>query len=314
MTKHTYFSNMKTPFLIFYLLLLSLSISAQINLQDSTVQAIGYWSKGDVQNYSITEDKYKIQKDDTISKGRLSYDVQITIIDSTKNSFLIEWDYKNINLESADSLTKEFAPYSKLRKAIIRTNEFEAFQELVNWEEVRDDIRNISEPLKKKFAHIPGFDKLFDEMIAKYSNKETIENNAINEIQQFYTFHGGKYNIHEKIVKQTSLPNNYGEKPFDALMTVWVNEVNEKDNNFTLCYQLEVDSTQLSDAVFSYVSKMATNMGIPLPKREEMGSVNNTTWNTSVIHESGWPLYTIFRKETSSEDILQVEETRISLK
>ena len=46
------------------------TLSAQINLNDSTVQVVAYWSKGDSYDYLYDYYKYNIQGKDTISWER----------------------------------------------------------------------------------------------------------------------------------------------------------------------------------------------------------------------------------------------------
>ena len=73
------------------LFLFSSTLFGQISVKDSTVQVIGYWAKQETQSYNISYNKFKIKSKDTISRELMNYEVDIKIIDSTANSYTIEW-------------------------------------------------------------------------------------------------------------------------------------------------------------------------------------------------------------------------------
>ena len=62
------------------------TLPAQINLNDSTVQVVAYWSKGDSYDYLYDYYKYNIQGKDTISWERTISKINITVIDSKRHS------------------------------------------------------------------------------------------------------------------------------------------------------------------------------------------------------------------------------------
>ena len=73
------------------------TLSAQINLNDSTVQVVAYWSKGDSYDYLYDYYKYNIQGKDTISWERTISKINITVIDSTENSYTLQAVYDTPN-------------------------------------------------------------------------------------------------------------------------------------------------------------------------------------------------------------------------
>src|SRR5690349_4032043 len=101
----------------------SLCAAGQINMEDSTVQAIGYWDKNEKQSYSVNTDKYKLKGEDTTSKENMKYDVEITILDSTAQSYTIEWFYKNFLMDTNSELVKKIMSVAEDMKVIIKTDE-----------------------------------------------------------------------------------------------------------------------------------------------------------------------------------------------
>lgn len=304
---------MKKNALICLIFTLSINLFAQLNMDDSTAQVIGYWDKNEKQSYSITTDKLKIKEGDTLSREQLSYTVDITIVDSTADSYLIDWMYRDYKINTDNELMKKVFTLAQDLKVSIRTNELGVFQEVVNWREVRDYMLKATTLLKAEMKEIPNMDKIIGHMEGIYSTKEAIEAGAVNEMQQFYSFHGAKYVYGEEYESEMKLPNLYGGEPFDAHVTVWLDELNPDDNNFILRMHQVVNPEQLTNATFEYMSKLSETMQIPLLTKEGMPEVSNNIWVASRIHGSGWVVYSIETRETKAQGYTNVEERVIEI-
>lgn len=286
----------------------------QINMEDSTVQVVGYWDRNEKQSYTVSHEEYKVSKGDTTSRVLYTYDVDITIIDSTAKSYTIQWDYSNFNVVSELAFMKKLIEATKLNKAIIKTNELGVFEELVNWKDVRKETMRLFKVMQKEFKQIPNFDSLLKQQMALFQSKASIEAALIEEIQQFYTFHGGAYKYGEDIESTIQMPNRYGGKPFDAEVVIWVDTLNATDSYSTICMTNTVDSVQLWNAAYEYLTKMASTMSIPLPKKEDFPSFKNITYTTAQIHNYGWIISSIVTKEIEADNMLKVEEQIIEIK
>src|SRR5690348_9739445 len=120
---------------------LSLQAFPQINPDDSTAQIIGFWDRGEKQSYMVSYEKLDIKGADTTSRSMMKYDVDVTIVDSTTNTYTVEWLYKNFQTDSDNALIKKIVQSSNNMKVLIKTDEFGAVQEVVNWTEVRDYMK-----------------------------------------------------------------------------------------------------------------------------------------------------------------------------
>ncbi|NOU61828.1 hypothetical protein [Marinifilum caeruleilacunae] len=299
--------------LLFFIFSLAQSAYAQINMADSSAQVIGYWNLNEKQSYSVKEEKIKIKETDTISREFSSYDVDITILDSTANSYTIEWFYHDYNIDTDNEITKELVSITDSLRVVIKTDELGMLQEVVNWEDIRSLVSEAVVVLQEKFKEIPNIDKVLNQVKTMFSSKEVIEAAAINEIKQYYSFHGAKYTLGEKYNANLKAPNIYGGEPFDSNITVYLDEINEENNNFILRTEQSIDENQLSDAVFAYICKLAENMGGPAPKKEDIPPVSNNTWTASRIHGSGWIIYSVQTKEVSADNTTNVEEVIIEI-
>lgn len=300
--------------LLTFILFPLINTTAQINLNDSTVQAIGYWDKNEKQSYNITYEKYKVKDADTTSREFYKYTVDITIVDSTANSYTIDWFYKDYEANTSNKILNKVLATCSDMSVRIKTNELGAFQEVVNWQEVRDYIYKNTKALKKEFKDIPNMQQFISQMEDMYSTKASIESGAIKDILQFYTYHGAQYAYGQQYEADMKVGNLYGGDPFDAKVTVWLYDINSDDNNFTLCMKQIVDSVQLTNVTFDYLTKMSKTLKVTVPKKEEMPMVTNNTYNTSQIHGSGWVVYSIETKETEADGHLGVEERVIEIK
>jgi len=295
------------------LLIMNCSAICQINPSDSTAQVIAYWNKNEKQNYTVTSDKIRIQDGDTISKEFVRYDVDITVQDSTESGYIINWFYHDYYIETDDELVKKLFSLVEDMNIQIRTDELGTFEEVINWEEIRKYILKGTSMMKNEMKDVPRIDKIISQMEEVYSSPKAIEASAINEILQFYYFHGVQYKHWKEYSYDNKLANLYGGQPFDAKVTFWLDEINDVDNNAVYRMQQVVDSDQLTNETFNYLSNLAETMQAPGPVREEFPDMHNETWMASRIHGSGWVLYSIQTKEVIAENVMQIEECIIEL-
>ncbi len=261
---------MKNKILTTVCLLSGLTTFGQINMKDSTAQVITYWEKGDKQNYLVTAEKIKIKGTDTASREKTTYNVQITVLSKSEKSYTIEWLYKDIKSNSQNAKVQKLLNINKDMKVIFKTDELGTFIEVTNWKEIKDYIQKTTSILRKDFQGIPEMDNVLKQIEGIYSTKEAIESVSIKDIQQFHTFHGAKYKLGEVLEEKLKVPNIIGTEPFDSDLTIYLDEINEKDNNFIIRATQIVNKEQLTNAMFNYFTTMAKNMKVDPPKREDL--------------------------------------------
>jgi hypothetical protein len=304
---------MKKARLLLILGIIQLTGFGQINMADSTAQSIGYWDLNEKQLYTITSEKTRTKGLDTTSHELISYEVEITIKDSTATSYTIEWYYKNFTVDSKNEILNKIMKLSENFRLLIRTNELGVFQEVINWKEYKDYMGDIIGRLKKEYKDAPTMIKLLEQTKEMYSTKEVIEAAGINEIQQYYSFHGLKYKLGETYESNTTVPNIYGNEPFDSNFKYYLDEINETDNNYILRSSQTINAEQLTNASYEYVVKTMKTMGMPAPKRDEFKEVTNETNTASRIHGTGWVIYSIQTKTVTSEDNTHIDELIIEI-
>ena len=294
--------------------LISSNLFSQISIKDSTVQVIGYWSKYDKQSYDVTYEKYKVKNKDTISRELMKYEVDVKIIDSTANSYTIEWFYKNYSIDTENELVRKLTSIANDISVKIKTDEYGAFVEVIDWEEVRDYLEKVTEKLKVELKDVPNYKEIIANVMSIYSTKESVEANAIKDALQFYKFHGVKYKLGEELTGKLETSNNFGGKPFETDVQYSLDEINKTDGNSILRSNEVINSEELTDATYNYLKKLGT-FGDKFPLRSKFPSLTNETNTASRIHgETGWIIYSIETKTITAEETTKIEERIMEIK
>lgn len=286
-----------------------------MNFQDSTAQVISYWELDEKYEYSVIYQKLRYSESDTTSNETMTYDVEVSVIDSTENNYTVRWFYKNFKSNSSNPLVQKLTTVSEDISVEIELNALGAIVGVVNWEEVKDYMAKSFDTLKTELPKIPEIDKMFQQYKVMYSSKASIEATAILDAQQFHNFHGGKYALNEKLTGQLTTHNVYfPDRPFDTEISVVLEEMDEENNQFTIRSINEVNSEQLTQTTYEYLSEMFKNMNQEIPKRDDFKNLTNTVETVSRIHNTGWVLESVLWKEVVSEGITSMEIRTIQMK
>lgn len=296
------------------LTVLTTATFAQIDMTDSTAQVIAYWDLGEKQSYSVSLQKIKLRDADTTSNSMITYNVDITIIDSTESSYLTEWHYYNYKTNSTNFIAQKVAVLAENLKVIIETNEYGAFKSVKNWEEVSEYMKKVIQPLKEKFEIAPKIEQVFTRLEYIYTTKQGIEAGAIQDAQQFLTFHGASYLLGEVLEFPMQIPNMYyPESPLDSKIIVYLDELNPDDHNYIIRSSQEVDSEQLTKTTLKYLKSMSKSMETAEPANGQGQALSNVITTDSRIHESGWVIYSIQTKVVEAPGGSDIEERIIEI-
>lgn len=307
---------MRNFVLIFLIAAFNTTVFSQINETDSTVQVIGYWDIADKQTYNINSLSYKITNGtDTTDVENYIYKVNVEVIDSTENSYTIRWDYTDYQvLASSNPIIKSVLDASISVPIIIQTDEMGAFEQVLNTTEIMTTVQQILDSMVVKFSDDSIVTKAFQSFRGMYNNENTIES-SIEDIKQFYMFHGVKYKLEEDLSGSYKAKSLFGDGVIDVDFTYELDEINPEEDNSVLRSWTTYNSNQLTDASYNFLKKMTESMQLPFPlSREEMPQAMSETRIASRVHGStGWPIYSVETKETSVNNILQINERIIEL-
>ncbi len=286
-----------------------------MNFQDSTAKVISYWDLDEKYEYSVIYQNLEFSEKDTTSNETVTYDVEVSVIDSAENNYIVRWSYKNFKSNSSNPLVQKLAKLAKDISIEIKLDALGVIVGVVNWEEIRDYMAKSIDNLKNEQPEIPDIDNIFLQYEIMYSSKLSIEVSAIQDVQQFHNFHGGKYALNEQQTGQLSTPNVYfPDRPLDTEIFVELVELDEDNNQFTIRSIDEINSEQLTQTIYDYFSEVSKSMNQKLPKREDFQNYTSTVEIVSRIHETGWVLESVLRKEAGSEGAMNIEIRTIQMK
>lgn len=305
---------MKYRLLTAIFVLTAITSFGQINMADSTVQVITYWETGEKQDYVVSVEKINLKDADTTSREMTTYEVEVTVLNSGKDFYTIQWLYKNIQTDNPNPIFQKLMKITNGMKVIFKTDEVGTFLEVVNYKEINEYTQKAILSLKNDFREIPEMEKVLNQAEATFSTKEAIETVCIKDIHQFHTFHGAKYTLGEILEGKTKAPNVYGSEPFDADITVYLDEINEPDDTYVMRAIQEIDKDQLTNATLDYLTTMAKNMGVAPPKPGDLGTFQNEILTASSIHGTGWVLYSIQTTTVTSGNVSNIEERILEMK
>ncbi len=298
----------------FLLLLISNYNSiAQNRVTDTSATCIAFWKNGEHRVLQITRGKEKYDSAKLKSKTSVTYEAHIKIIDSTVNSFTIEWVYKNFR--SSDVNEQSLVGVNTIMeglKILYKTDDVGSFSELLNWKEVRDfAFSTIEQAISSKQENNTITDAL-NQVKAMFQSKENIEAVLIREIQLYHSPYGVEYGIMGEII-ETELPNITGGAPFPAKITKKLNELNLKNDYCNVSLNQTIDKEKAGPIIVDLLKRLAgsSRKDAEVNKKDidgmEISDTNEFVYSIS----SGW-LSRIFYKRTANiSDTKQIETYEI---
>ncbi|SFT53184.1 hypothetical protein SAMN04489724_1181 [Algoriphagus locisalis] len=303
------------------LMLLSQFGFAQINMEDSTVRTIAYWDYKEVNTYQISLETFDVISQDTSNWNKISYLVDMEILDSTAANYEVSWTYRDFSFDLGErDSTYQYFIYKMLSitegsLVKFRTDELGAFQEVTNVEEISEFYKKAADILKTTFGNIPQINEMVDQTFKNYRNKNSIETQSIKDVLQFLNFHGAEYKLGEELSGVIQSANILGKDRLETQVYVLLEEIFPEDNDYRIISFSEANSEQLVSETELVLKTMMPNATEEEIGRlmAEVGELSNTVENISVIHGWGWPIYSKEIRNTGSNQKMKVEIRTIEI-
>lgn len=291
------------------------SVFGQDKLKDSSANYIANWKKGENKIFYIVHNKESYESGKLKSQFNFSYEANITILDSTENSYTIQWIFhlptkvKETNPRLADSL-----PVFEGMKMIFKTSETGEFKELINWKEVKDTyIKMMEFSLPKKMDSTTK--SALEQSEALFNSKEMVESALIKEIQLFYLPYGDTFTTNE-IKAKTQLPTPFGSEPVPALETYKITELNPKQNYFMLVINQDIDKSGAQKFFEGLFSKATMDSGKAVLEARNFLETFEIKDHSEYkfIPSIGWPKRISYKRTLKNEQITQTDSYIIEMK
>jgi hypothetical protein len=297
------------------------SVFSQINEQDSSVRTIAYWDLGETYSYKVSLENFDVVGTDTLRRTMTSYVVDMLILDSTETSYDVQWTYRDMDFEMdqkdsiVSAITKKLMNLTGGSVVEFRTDEFGAFQEVTNWEQIRDYYLVAQDSMEAFFGNVPAINDFVSNIMKVYLSKSSIESNSIRDVRQFLNFHGGEYKLNEPIQNTVELPTVSGQGQLNASLTVELERIYPEDDEYLIYSIIECDPSQLKEQTRLVMKTMFPNVSDEEIQEEldAAGELWNVIENSSLIHYWGWPTYSKEFRQTGSNKQIKAEIRTIEL-
>jgi hypothetical protein len=227
------------------------------------ISFVSYWSNGDDYNFKVTKIKQQWKGKDLIKNDSIQYIANFKVIDSTSNSYKINWSYET-NLKNTynipEELLKKFEKY-KITNVIYLTSELGEFKGIVNWKEIGTVMTNM-------FYDLINFRSRQDELaksklkksllplINLYKTKQGIEQLVLSELQYFHFPFGLEYNISEPLIYEDKLPNMFGGEPIKGNGKIYFENVDFEERFCLLKQEVNLDASDTRKLLKKMFEKM----------------------------------------------------------
>lgn len=184
------------------------TVNLQEEQEDSVINTISYFCKGDTMKYTYTDVVYKITQKDTITSSFYTRDCMVVVTDSTAKGYKME--LTPFEVEVADDSTANTLE-TKMNVAILKgltnikikfhTDEFGSIEAIDNWREVRDLLLDgTQKAFDEVYNQTPNIDsviprKNFENMIALNIKNEEKVRECIKELPLLFDCHGKQFKI-----------------------------------------------------------------------------------------------------------------------
>lgn len=278
---------------LFFFCAISFS-NAQINLADSTVQVVSYWGLNESYNYEIAQKSYTYTDGNLTKADSTKMRVNVSVIDSTENSYTIKWKFTDYDIKGLEQVP-ELEKLLKERQFIYRINELGSFEELLNWEEIRDNTKAITDISFGLMNLTDSIKTMVEAISGPINTKHYIETKGIEAVQLFHTFMEAALTKGETLEFDVPVPNNFfPDQPFMAKGRLWLDEIYPEEDAYIIRYEQQVDKEQLNTFLKAYMKKLAEATGKEWKDIDnifENNDMEHSTKTSAAIDDWGWPIY-----------------------
>ena len=187
------------------ILLISTNLFSQIDT--TKIAFVSYWSIGDSYNFKISKIKKQWKEGKLTKDQKQDYIANFKVIDSTENSYIINWSYENDlgnTYKIPEKLLDRFSKY-KITEIKYKTSEVGYLIEILNWKEVGDTMNSMIVDIIEVLGDKDEMKKdalktALQPFKQIYSSKQGVEQLVLKELQYFHFPMGLEYDITEPLL------------------------------------------------------------------------------------------------------------------
>jgi len=233
-------------------------LNAQNVITDSSTTIIGYWDKGDVFNFNLSQKKESLKNNKIVSTERSGSKVRLTVAEAGTDFYILNWQYISIVPDETQAIDSFMLTLLKTTESIdfkYKTSELGEFIELINWEEVRNAGLKILDDLTEEEKKDKNFLSILAEIKKVFSTKESIEQLIARDVQLLHNVFGGEYILNKKIIAPAELPNFLGGNPFPAVLTLEMTKLNPVNKSCHINFNQVLNEEKVTEELNAWAEK-----------------------------------------------------------
>ena len=243
------------------ILLISTNLFSQIDT--TKIAFVSYWSIGDSYNFKISKIKKQWKEGKLTKDQKQDYIANFKVIDSTENSYIINWSYENDlgnTYKIPEKLLDRFSKY-KITEIKYKTSEVGYLIEILNWKEVGDTMNSMIVDIIEVLGDKDEMKKdalktALQPFKQIYSSKQGVEQLVLKELQYFHFPMGLEYDITEPLLYDDELPNMLGGRPIKTKAKLYFENVDFEESFCVIKQELSLDPKDTKDLLKQFFKQM----------------------------------------------------------
>lgn len=305
-------------FILILLIGFSLNLHSQ-SLTDSTIAMIAYWELGDQVTYEFEEIEDKLSKGEKTLKTT-TYDVLMTIIDSTENKYIVKWEYSNYKTDyEMKPIEKDLMEICGDIPIQYRTDEMGTFETIENWKEMKNIANEVFSKWISKKEEFPDSLKIgFQNMLSSMFETEEQVNHWARDLKFFHYLYGVNFNRTVPFEGVKFYTNPFIKKAMPGTQRVEVVTVDEINWIAKIKVESGISGNKTKELMIDFAKQNMENLGIKDESKikEEDIPEFSVKENLSCIYDidSGYILKGVYSKLTKLNDDYKLTTYNYKLK
>ena len=210
--------------------------------EDSVVNVVAYFCKGDTCEYWIYENEWKVDGKDTVKTLGVSTQVRLVVNDSTSKGYKMSYTFLDVK---ADSVGDNFRDkmmamvVERTAKSVIgttvnfETDEYGSITKITNLSQIKKQAKALFKAGIKEIAAMPIMQEMkkaigLDVMkICNQANTDEVVEGYLEELKLLFACHGSQYAVGEHHEHEDATKDSYANDTY-------INASLEKNGNYTI--------------------------------------------------------------------------------
>ena len=210
--------------------------------EDSVVNVVAYFCKGDTCEYWIYENEWKVDGKDTVKTLGVSTQVRLVVNDSTSKGYKMSYTFLDVKADSVGDTFRDkmmAMVVERTAKSVIgttvnfETDEYGSITKITNLSQIKKQAKALFKAGIKEIAAMPIMQEMkkatgLDFMkTATQANTDEVVEGYLEELKLLFAYHGSQYAVGEHHEHEDATKDSYANDTY-------INASLEKNGNYTI--------------------------------------------------------------------------------